>query len=274
MPRIRQVGSSAERTPLKHGLLNMLLGKILGASSRLSWLTNNLLIDTCGGDGCSNAWSGTSSPILFCHHASLCKKPTRCIIVEKSDHEFSKLAALMDIIDTKKIVEVLHGDYRSEEIARAIGRCSPSTNCFLHIDPNHANDVGKIEHLYSNLSEYVLMLVTLGCNASGIKRLPVEQRMEWFCCLEYLLGIMRHNHDACLVRLEKDAAQWAYLITAPEVWKGHIRTMVRDLSRVYWAKGVEMRWYRDDPKAFWQAAELLFLKIDGSESGYGNGNRI
>ena len=275
MPKIHQVGSSAERTPYKHALLNALLGKILGASSRLSWLSDNLLIDACAGDGRSNAWSGTSSPLLFCHHANLAKKPTRCVMIEKSNYEWMILESLIGEIDIRKIVQVLHGDYRSREIAQQIGRCRPFTNCFLHIDPNHANDVGKIEHLYNNvLSEYLLMLVTLGCNASGIKRLPLEQRREWFSCLEYLLQLMRHNHDACLIRLEKDAAQWAYMITSPSVWKGHISAMVRDLSRSYWAKGVEMHWYHDEPKAFWRAAEILFLKIDGSESRYGNGNTL
>lgn len=278
MSKRQQVGASAERTPYKHALLNALLGKILGASSRLGWLTDNLLIDACAGDGTENAWSGTSSPLLFCHHAGLCRKPTRCIMIEKSVYEWMNLGGLIDRLKEWHLApentQVLLGDYRSDEIAHAIGCCSPSTNCFLHIDPNHANDVGKIESLQAILSEYLLMLVTLGCNASGIKRLPVEQRREWFFCLEYLLSLMRHNHDACLVRLEKDAAQWAYLITVPKVWQGHVRQMVNDLSREYWAKGVEQNWYRDDPKAFWKAAERLFLKIDGSEGHYDNGNRI
>jgi hypothetical protein len=266
MPRTKTVGASAERTPYKHALLNAILGKILGASSCLPWLTDNLLIDACAGDGSANIWSERSSPLLFLHHANLCKKPTRVVMIEKTPYEYMKLKKLMEEMDTKKIVQVLHGDYRLEEIARAMGCCHRSTNCFLHIDPNNVNDVGSVEHLYRHaLSEYLLMLVTLGCNASGVKRLPLKIRKKWFIHLNYLIGLMRDNHDGCLIRLEKDAAQWAYLVTLPTVWKRHIGSVVQDISRLYWAKGVEMCWYRDDPAAFRAMAEKLFLKIDGSE---------
>jgi hypothetical protein len=36
----------------------------------------------------------------------------------------------------------------------------------------------------------------------------------------------------------------------------------------HWDKGIVVYWISDGEKVFWEAAERLFLKIDGSEKQY------
>jgi hypothetical protein len=255
------VGASL-RTPYKHALYSGCLGKCIAASSRLSWIEDNLCIEGCAGGGVSNAFSGTSSPEILLKHISYpLAKPTRAYLIERNVASVDHLRQNMVYAEIK----ILHGDYRSPGIARQIGPSGKGTSAFLYIDPNHADDVELSPSLRAILPIYTLMLITLGCNANGIKRLPTERRVQWFDRLKYLLSIKLDHHDVCLVSLMRDHAQWAYLLSSPTVWRDDYDHIIGGVARKHWTKGVKKNWLSDSRAAFWKAAEYLFLKVDGSE---------
>jgi hypothetical protein len=258
-----KVGSSAH-TPYKHALLDDMVATSLGAASRIEWLSDNLLIDTCAGNGTSNAWSGTSSPEIICRRAERSQaKPTRVVLIDRDAATVDQLRQKFGLLSN---VRIIHGDYQTEYTAGMIGKIYPKANVLLHIDPNHVDDVGLSPWLRRILPDSTLVLVTLGCNANGIKRLPLDERRQWFKNLEHILQLKLPRHDACLVSLMKDASQWAYVFTIPNKWRARYDAVVRSLARRHWAKGVEMNWLSDGATAFWAAAERLFLKVDGSET--------
>jgi len=273
------VGSSAEHTPIKHALLKMVSGQIAGAASKIDRFNELLVIDACAGSGNASIHSGTSSPEILCGHldwASSHGLKARGYFVEKHDRtvellarnigSFSRDNELFPKDDLKQpIIEIFHGDYRSPGLAMRIGPRKLGVTGFLHIDPNHANDVELSGELLAALPTDTTMLVTLGCNANGIKRLPAIERIKWFDRVNYLFLLMRRNHDACLIQLQRDKAQWAYLLTVPKVWRDRIGNAIPKLAKLYWAKGVISDWHSDSNENFWKAASRLFLKVDGSE---------
>ena len=159
-------------TPYKHGLLNDIVAVNLGAASRIEWLSEAVLIDACSGDGVSNGWSGTSSPEIIYYHAGLAKsKPTRVVLIDRDPIAIQQHRQKFGNLPNVTIIE---GNYQSEYTAKMIGPINYKANVLLHIDPNHVNDVDLSAWLRWILPDSTLVLVTMGCNAHGIKRLPLE----------------------------------------------------------------------------------------------------
>jgi len=256
------VGGSLH-TPYKHALHDKILGKQIGAATRLPWIEEILYIDACAGSYTANAFSGTSSPqILMKHLAYPFGKPMRCYLIDKNTASVDQLR--QHITDPR--VTILHGDYRSAEIARIIGPSRDGTVAYIYIDPNHADDVEISSHLRAISPEHTIKLITFGCNASGIKRLPTERRRQWFDRLEYIVSIKPPTHDICLMSLMRDSAQWAYVLSSPIVWRKAYDSIINGVTRMHWTKGVAIHWLSNDVDAFWRAAYRLFLKVDGSET--------
>jgi hypothetical protein len=261
----KQTGSS-ERSPIKHGLLDKTAGKLVASVEFIPWLKGTVLIDTCGGDGVSNAFSGTSSPEILCFHGQYAgQKPIEVILIEINPASVDQLRVKFG---GYKNVRIIQGDYTSREVAEEIslGLIGPDISVLLHIDPNHADHVKLSMAMRRILPPSTLILTTFGCNAHGIKRLPEERRMQWMERLCYLLSVKQDRHDACLITLNRDAAQWAYLFTCPSKWKEKYDSQIVRPACIHWAKGVEVYWLSDGEKTFFAAVERLFLKVDGSES--------
>jgi hypothetical protein len=258
------VGSSANRTPIKHFLLDALLGMIIGAASVIRSIKEVLLIDCCAGDAIDTEYSGTSSPKIFQKHldwAHVRGLWGRGFLIEKDVYTVDRLRGNM----AAGSMIIIPEDYASEEVAKQIGATGAETTAFVHIDPNHAHDIKEFDHLLKILPDRTTILVTLGCNVGGIKRLPRIERHKMLERLKYLIRIKRSYHSACLVRLERDKAQWAYLLTVPQGWRPRVEKIIRKLEKEHWPKGVAFYWLEDGEVAFWKAAKYLFLKVDGSE---------
>lgn len=126
----------------------------------------------------------------------------------------------------------------------------------MHIDPNHVDNVELSPFLRRRLPPLTTNLVTLGCNANGIKRLPPVERKKWFDRLEYLLSLLKPYHDACLIRLERDEGQWAYLLSVPRKWCDRTEPTIRSLGK-FWPKGITRYWFSEG--RLLEAAKELFL---------------
>jgi hypothetical protein len=266
MPSILDVGESFDRTNFKHTALNKFSGQVAGAASCMAWVDKVIFIDACAGDGHRSAYSGTSSPEIFAKHLCWLRNQgcnAKGYLIEANAHTFMRLkasiAALAQEAGFEQLLEIftlIHGDYRSAEVAAQINLPTEQTITFLNIDPNHVDDVELSESLRTRLSLLTTWMVSLGCNANGIKRMPWEERRKWFDRLEYLLSLLEPHQDASLIRLDRDEAQWAYLLSIPRKWRDKTQATIRSLSRL-WPKGIRCYWHSDG--TLLPAAKELFL---------------
>jgi len=277
-----RVGAS-QHSPIKHALYRILGGQCIGAASKIDKFKKTLLVEACAGDGNPNEYSGTSSPEIsyrLVKGSLKLRQDIRCLLIEKREYTAEQLVQnlcrqwddgyllrqegeiwIRD--EALKYIEVIPGDYRSEAVADRIAKLimPDETTVFLYIDPNKASDVELSEWLKVVLPWATTMLITLGCNVGGSKRLPIEHpdRESWYERLEYLLRLKRQHHDACLIRLERDGSQWAYLVTVPRVWRERTDKSIVALCKLHWPKGIQICWLSDSKKAFWNCAAYLFL---------------
>ena len=268
----------SDRTGGKHRLLDKLLGRECGIAGRGSADFRNIrtytFLDLCAGDGEDNIKSGTSSPGIFKSHQ---KHPnglsypdecsprvqSRAVLIEKDQTTFDKLRNNFPDADCFNINALDIEDPGQVGIPNAYweinNRESRQHVLFIHADPNHVEDWPINKRLLQNSPYYTTLLVTLGCNVGGLKRMPPESRKEWFNRMDSVLRWLPKRHDAILVALRGDASQWAYLIVGPRCWT---EKYLQDANKAFlksWEKGVDAVSYRKDPAGFNQLVKELFL---------------
>jgi hypothetical protein len=250
------VGQS-NRTLGKHILLHKMLGREVGmmAKCRPNFISNQyLIVDLCAGDGKPSHQSEKCSPEIAQKHLAWLKGNSRAgcalLLVEKDAYTFSTLsgqgyAATLLNIDASTLdgIPVDH---------------DPRAAIFIHADPNHVNDWPLSDRFVENLPQYTTMLITLGCNVGGLKRLPLAERMRWFDRVDRVLSRLPQWHDALLVVLNGDKAQWAYMITGPKTWREKYEKDAAAAFK-YLPNGISMVWFRADEENFYATRERLFL---------------
>jgi hypothetical protein len=260
------VGESFGRTKFKHTALNKFSGQVAGAASCMGRVDKVIFIDACAGDGHRSVYSGTSSAEIFAKHLCWLKARgcrAKAYLIEANHHTFMRLEAAMSALAQEagfeqlpEILTLIRGDYRSAQVAAQIDLPTEQTVTFLHIDPNHVDDVELSESLRTRLSLLTTWMVSLGCNANGTKRMPWEERRKWFDRLEYLLSVLEPHQDASLICLDRDEAQWAYLLSIPRKWRDKTQATIRSLS-LLWPKGIRCYWHSEG--TLLPAAKELFL---------------
>lgn len=264
------VGMS-DRTKGKHALLNKLLGREFGVISnsvnlweksrtlpkavrgnhRMPNLFSDgrLILDLCAGDGQSTMQSGTSSPEIIRHHCSnyrnygyLSRWNCKVVLCERDSISYTKLKR--KILEFPGYVDVtpVFADVRSPDfLTEAMFDFSGYSSAFVHADPNKITDWPITKELINNLPYNTTWLITMGCNAGGLKRLPWSERKQWYTLMDDFLGSRPQHHDTLLVYLEKDSAQWAYMVSGPQCWQGEYeKDAVKAFS--YWPKGISGCW--------------------------------
>jgi hypothetical protein len=261
------VGQSPNRTVGKHKLLNKIVGRLVGAFTRLSFLrTPFVFIDLCAGDGHPSFYSEMSSPEILTKHASTLTKmygdgAAILVFVEKDRATFDKLQKAYPATQNTYLI---NGDSKSPDVVNKIHqilreRANSQSPCFIHNDPNKVTDWAITRDLLEGCPRYTTGLATMGCNASGIKRLPLSVRREWF---DHVLMISDQvksikAHNAYLASLRNDKSQWAYLLTCPQKWQQSIES---DVSKAFkdWGDGLDTAWL-SEPERFDSMIRKLFL---------------
>jgi len=249
------VGNS-ERTLGKHVLLNRILGREAGIMvyGRPNFILKQYtIIDMCAGDGVPTYASSMSSPQIIYKHKEFMKKHgliPKVYLFEKNKNTFDILC--------KNYKEAINLDsYTLKSLPNKPLNLSAS---FIHADPNLISDWPINPELLLSVPQYTTMLITLGCNVGGLKRIRSEDRKIWFERLDSVLNFLPKWHDALLVVLRGDKAQWAYLITGPKVWhdKGiYMEDATKSFS--YWNPGIDLIQYKENYKDFVTARDKLFL---------------
>lgn len=253
------VGKS-HRTPLKHGLLNALLGREAGIFAVCPHTVHARacpwhIIDMNAGDGSCHPGHGLlSSPAVITRHAGFVRTrsvPARVTLIERAEATFRRLVG--NVMDQEDI-EFLHMDARDYRV--------PITHThqavFVHSDPNSLADWCLTPGFIGSFSETTTMLGTLGCNVGGLKRLPASERLGWFEHVDDVVRSMPRYHDAVLISLDSDPAQWAYLVRVPSAWTARVMDEARRVSSWVGLK-VSMASLRRGAEDFRRLERELFL---------------
>jgi len=253
------VGRSAGRTPYKHFLLDSLLGKVNGALSKPSCFAGGPLIcvDLCAGDGVQTDNFRCSPKIMAKHvgHDVGKKNNATLTLIERDAASFELLRQNMDVEPWLKLVNGDARNYRLPEL-------STNQAAFVHCDPNNAHQTPLSSEFVSGFSRCTTYLVTLGCNASGIKRLPLEERSKWFEYVTLLVDNLPQHHDALLFWLVNDNSQWAYLANIPKVWRDWLIEIAIAKGGSMWPNGVGGVSWRASKTRFVDEVHRLFLTIE------------
>ena len=258
MAKKSSVGKSDLRTPGKHDALDKFLGRQAGVCSMYKDFKTKTfhIIDCTAGDGEASEYSGKTSPFIIEKHCKYMKDrniDARPMLIEKSPKTFEKLkqnSTLPSFLGDAKNLKIT---WRQDDLL------------FVINDPNHIGHWSLPEAL-RHAPRLTTVFSTLGCNVGGIKRVPIEERILWKENIYKQLDLLQNWHDALLVRLEKDDAQWAYLVNAPKKWK---KELLEDFERAFkkWEKGLAMTWYKEDRKKFDQEIFILMATQKEKDGG-------
>jgi hypothetical protein len=255
-----KVGRS-DKTPFKHAILNAILGKMVGVIPYQQWLENNIvMLDLCAGDG-KNGDHGHCSPSIMLKHAIYAEKSgiiPVVLFVEKDESTFSRLITNINPGDYSFKVILVH-----ENASNVKAPNRPKENRFIHIDPNHAANMPSCEAWGEMMNERTFLLMTLGCNAGGLKRLPLAHRLPWYKYVEVVANWLMVNNrfDALFISIKNDATQWAYLVTIPQCWTNIVGDSIHSSAEKTLpdSMGVEIFSYIHDREGFKDCVNRHFL---------------
>lgn len=243
------VGKSS-RTPGKHAALDKYLGKQAGVISHAFRNRRVLFIDCTAGDGQGGDFDRQTSPGILLRHAEWLKQrgvKVKVLLYERSQKNAEMLAERVG--DRATVIASSSQDL--EPIWR------PTDLLFVSNDPNTIND-WALPSALMNAPELTTVFSTLGCNVGGLKRLPIEQRKQWYGHMHNQSKLLRHWHDMMLVTLVGDASQWAYAVNSASKWRTELSEM---FAKAFDAVGypTERVWLRPSPAQFRDAVDRLFL---------------
>jgi hypothetical protein len=285
------------RTPAKHAVMNELIGSEVGATHafiRASRASVGRLVwyDLTAGDGIASdeadSWETGCSPGILAHHAKKSGIPVSVLLHEIADANYDRL-----LISLHEQLPRLGYDFRGDgawhyretvtltthNVSGHLARTDilhPNDAVFAFNDPNamttwamsdtFAEDVAKRTWMFRSLH-------TMGCNASGLKRLGPEDRLSWFDLVDQQQAALPQHRDLLLAAIDNDKAQWAYLVATAEKWREKTEALVGKAFANH-GRTVAMSWYRKDPDAFQNIKLRLFLthpelqQIRGTETAW------
>ena len=252
-----KVGSSTSRTPFKHWILNLILGQQVGVlalnSNKVPCTAEPfLIVDMCAGDGEKSVYDEHSSPSIIINHSNFRGIETELVFIEKDEFTYNTLCKN---VVAKDNIKLLNMDANNFVVTPAYHNQTMFINC----DPNSINQLPISENFMCSLTPYTSMIITLGCNVGGLKRLTLEQRKPWFDYVSLVRAYTTRHHDLILCSLIKDKAQWAYLIKIPTVWKNNaINSIVKKGNKMF-DNGVRVSSLDSDSIEFDDHIKQLFL---------------
>ncbi|MGA0207496.1 MAG: hypothetical protein ACO3LT_06865 [Ilumatobacteraceae bacterium] len=235
------VGCSS-RTPFKHWLFDTSLGKVIGAISNHRKTPCNPtihIVDMCAGDGFGHDGKYDSSPgIIHKHvnstHPASLKVAKRAHLYEIQTETFNRLRSRFGGIDGMSLNRQDSTGWTIRDIPTAARDC-----IYVYADPNSVATLPITREFIHSLTPETLFLMTLGCNASGCKRRPREEREGWLHTANMVADAIHRRHDLLLIWLTNDDHQWAYLMSTPQVWAADQLGGAIKKGNTIWEKGVE-----------------------------------
>lgn len=196
------------------------------------------IVDMCAGDGFGHDGKYDSSPGIIRKHlehpATRGIESKTAYLYEIQRLTFDRLHSRYGDATGMKLHEQDSKGWTIHEI-----KPNPRDCIYIYADPNSVATLPITPEFVRSLTPETLFLMTLGCNASGCKRLPREERQGWFETANMVADAIHQRHDMLLIWLTKDDHQWAYLMSTPKVWAREQLELAIKKGNTLWPKGVE-----------------------------------
>lgn len=272
------------RTHAKHTLIGNFLGKEVGVVNSMAAkesITRAVWFDLTAGDGIApdgEQWSRNCTPGLLAAHAVNLKVPTWIRLYEMKPATYGRLLdnlarqlpafgyertsesrwTAIGLHRQSVLLEALYGSGANAEVDgidasdAVLALNDPNAITEWAMRPSFCAEViGRGAWCFRTLS-------TLGCNPAGLKRLPLEERVGWFDLMRAQQDALPAYRDLLLAAIERDDAQWAYLISTAAKWRAGTEKSTEAAFRQC-GRTVAMSWYRTDTDKFEATTEALFL---------------
>jgi hypothetical protein len=301
MGKLMTVGHSY-RTALKHDLMRDLVNQEVGAAGNIDWISRLVWLDLTAGDASPHhdgLWYQAVSPGILARAAMSSRKPLYIGLYEIDTSTYgellSNLAAQLTVLKYDRTGDACwrFGDLVTLQAFNADGKeartdliCKGDAVLVLN-DPNAITGWAMRDSFAQEIVSRATAFrsfSTLGCNVSGIKRTPLvtpgalplddpdfmspTERRNWFELVGAQERATPQSRDLLLVAIERDSAQWAYLISTAVKWREKTEVRVRSaFERAEFS--ADMAWAKQDPENFTRIKEVLFLtKAERREAMY------
>jgi hypothetical protein len=252
-PAVKGAPGTSNRTPMKHDVLNKMISKEAGMYSAPMFHNRQAIwADVCAGDGTKITEQANCSPELFIYHAaSVLKKSQRfnhtIYWVEKKASTYATLVQsvetymdkylresrlfvecplestpnsvsrtwINELNDCTLTIKTIHADSKTEKVIDW-EQLKPQDLAFINNDPNNVEDFAIDPAQYEQVAKngvWVQQFSTLGCNPSGLKRMPYEGRLIWYERIAKTIKAIPEWHRPIMFAFGNDDARWGYLIT-------------------------------------------------------------
>lgn len=262
------------RTPAKHAMMCSFVGQEVGVASMMSAIGRHQWIDLTAGDGVTDhEWKRNCSPGILASYAASAKKPVVVRLNEIQTSTFDRLIASLEAnLPGLGYTRVSECSWRIPERVMLYATNQSGHNIdvsntqradavLILNDPNAITDWAMRPSLAAEiaaLTPWSRSLSTMGCNAAGLKRLDSETRSGWFDHVEDQQAALPRYRDLLLASIDKDDAQWAYLISDPGKWRPKTERVVQTAFKKV-DRTATMAWFRTGPVAFEAMKQVLFL---------------
>lgn len=280
MTKHKDVGRSW-RTPIKHDYLWSIVGEEAGViphhSARYG-IRRGIWYDLTAGDAApvdGLPWERACSPGILAHHAALCRIPIDVRLHEIQTGTFDRLIGNLSdqlprlgftlngpaawIHPSSKATVTAHNASGAEaDVADVDGEAG----VFVVNDPNAITEWAMRPTFAAELAartRWSRCLSTMGCNPAGIKRLAIAERINWFAAVHEQQLALPGYRDLSLAALDRDEAQWAYLVATSDKWRDKTDQAARKSAKNC-NRSVSIAWWRQDGDQFTDLLLRLFLQ--------------
>lgn len=279
------------RTYAKHELMRSITGQEIGVANstgnRMSAIDRLVFYDLTAGDGVAPDgvdWLKGCSPGILAHCAAKSAKPVLILLHEIQANTYGRLldnlAGPFNLVqlgferesdsvwrlDDRVEIRAIHGSGHAADVSFLSDRDA----VLVFNDPNAITEWAMRDSFAQEIKDQgtwcCRMLSTMGCNPAGLKRLRLGQsldenrveRIDWFGLIDAQQSACPGYRDMLLAAIERDDAQWAYLLSTSQNWRDTTEAVVRSaFKRV--GRTAEMAWWRRAPALFEETKLRLFL---------------
>jgi hypothetical protein len=265
------------RTPIKHDYLWSIVGQEAGAIAHLGAQTG-AWYDLTAGDAAlipGEMWHRACSPGILAYHATQSQIPAHVRLHEIQaatyDRLLSNLNSYLPVLGysaTSPSTWAHPGNgstvtaYNRSGAEADVTDVTRDTAVFVVNDPNAIIDWAMRPTFAAEIANRTWLsrcLSTMGCNPAGLKRLTIDERINWFATVREQQQAMPEYRDLSLAALDRDEAQWAYLVATSDKWRAKTDQAARKSAKSC-NRSVSIAWWRQDRNGFSDLLLRLFLQ--------------
>jgi hypothetical protein len=265
------------RTPIKHDYLWSIVGQEAGAIPNLG-AQDCAWYDLTAGDAAlipGQMWHRSCSPGILAYHASQCRVPVHVRLHEIQTATYDRLLGNLGSylpalgygpttpsVWTHPVSGSTVAAHNLRGAEADVTDIDRDTAVFVVNDPNAIIDWAMRPTFTAEIADRTGLsrgLSTMGCNPAGLKRLTIDERIKWFATVREQQQAMPHYRDLSLAALDRDEAQWAYLVATSDKWRPKTDQAARKSAKNC-KRSVSIAWWRQNPSQFDDLLLRLFLQ--------------